>query len=67
MGRTLHHQEIWKSGYSAAQVCHGPAMRIVVLFQGASCATHVQRVIVLSTEALVTMALVRQKEIHTVM
>jgi hypothetical protein len=32
-------------------------MRIVILFQGASCATHVQRIIVLSMEALIIMGI----------
>ena len=40
-------------------------MRVVVLFQGASCATYVQRVIVLSTEFLMTTALVRQKNSYS--
>jgi hypothetical protein len=42
-------------------------MGIVILFQGTSCATHVQRVIVLSTEALIIKGISAEKQIHTVM
>jgi hypothetical protein len=42
-------------------------MRIVILFQGVSCAMHVQRVIVLSTGALVIMGISAIKKINTVM
>lgn len=42
-------------------------MRIVILFQGASCAMHVQRVIVLSSEALIIVGISAVKKIHTVM
>ena len=42
-------------------------MRIVILFQGTSCATHVQRVVVLSMSALIIMGVSEEKERHTVM
>jgi len=60
--RTLHHEEIWETGYGAAEVCRGPVMRIIVLFQGAPCAMHVQLVIVLSTEVLISMSLVLRRK-----
>jgi hypothetical protein len=41
-------------------------MRIVILLQGTSCATHVQRVIVLLTQALIITGISAVKKIHTV-
>jgi len=45
--RTEYHEEIRETGDSAAQVCRGSTMGIIVLFQSTSCAVQVQWVIVL--------------------
>lgn len=40
-------------------------MRIVILFQGVSCPTHIQWVIVLSTNALIIMSISKAKKSYS--